>query len=696
MAKKFMIEELISSIQNLEKINAQPKALLELFKQQLKDKGIEVKIETEATHEYSKFAETTLEPFMEQDLLSSRFEFGDEARIYSSCIVFPLVVNNKLLATLSIFTKEKIPNEDFPKIRFLLNYMKKIIENQELKKKTEDLINYFQAFFDESTPKLLLNERGEIIALNKSAKELGNEEFFKNTLNNEEILINDKIFLKKELKAGNSKIVLLEDVTEEEKLRKGFNLASKLACFISLKNGKIEDANGSLLDAEKIKGASIEALIKEKEVIEKINKLKENEEFTGFATLLLPNNVEKKIKIFAKKDTSIFLIFVQAEAEYSLQKTKKKFEEFIENSPEPIYAIDQNGIIVYMNAEAKNIFGNLVGNDVRNIYRKNEEKELFSDIQKIISGEEIKKVETFRVSKDGNDLLFSKTIIPMFDENGNIEKFYYLLESKYLKLKQKELEKEIEKKERKIRELRKISELKSSFIYNISHDLKTPLTSIRGFTELLYHEEFGKLNDEQKEYLKTILSETDRFMELLMRVLEVARIEAKKVKLQLAETDISQLLQSPSIKSFEEMAKKKGLYFNIIIGENVPKIICDQTRITEAIVNLVSNAVKFTQKGGITIKVFRKSRKFIQIEVTDTGIGIKEEDQKKLFKKFYQIERKTFATQEGSGTGLGLSITKEIVKLHGGRIGVISQLGKGSTFWFTLPISGPKEKKEKE
>jgi signal transduction histidine kinase len=82
--------------------------------------------------------------------------------------------------------------------------------------------------------------------------------------------------------------------------------------------------------------------------------------------------------------------------------------------------------------------------------------------------------------------------------------------------------------------------------------------------------------------------------------------------------------------------------------------------------------------------------------VSDTGIGIKEEDQKKLFKKFYQIERKTYATQEGSGTGLGLSITKEIVRLHGGRIGVISQVGKGSTFWFTLPISGPKEKKGKE
>jgi PAS domain S-box-containing protein len=691
-----MINELLSSIQNLEKINAQPRALLEVFKQQLNEKGIEVKIETEAVHDYSKFAETTLEPFMEQDLLSSRFEFGDEARIYSSCIVFPLVVNNKLLATLSIFSKEKVPNEDFPKIRFLLNYIKKIIENQELKKKAEELINYFQAFFDDATPKLLLNEKGEIIAINKTARDLGDEEFFRNVLNSEKILIKDKIFVKRELKSGNSKIVLLEDVTEEEKLRTSFNLASKLACFISLKNGKIEEASGGLLDTEKIKGASIEALIKEKEIIEKIDKLEENEEFTCFATLLLPNNVEKKIKIFAKKDNYTFLLLVQAESEYYLQQTKKKFEEFIENSPEPIYAIDQNGIIVYMNNEAKNVFGNLIGNHVKNIYRKDEESELFSDIQKVIAGEEVKRVETFRVSKNGEELLFSKSIIPTLDENGNIEKFYYILESKYIKLRQRELEKEIEKKERQIRELRKISELKSSFIYNISHDLKTPLTSIKGFAQLLYKGEFGELNDEQKQYLQTILSETDRFMELLTRILEVARIEAKKIKLQLAETDISQLLQSPAIKSFEEIAKKKGLYFNIIIGENIPKIICDQTRVVEAIVNLVSNAVKFTQKGGVTIKVFKKSRKFIQVEVSDTGIGIKEEDQKKLFKKFYQIERKTYATQEGSGTGLGLSITKEIVRLHGGRIGVISQVGKGSTFWFTLPISGPKEKKGKE
>jgi PAS domain S-box-containing protein len=690
-----MIDELISSIQNLEKINAKPMALLELFKQQLKEKGIEVKIETEATNDYSKFAETTLEPFFESNLLNSRFNFGEEAKLYSSCIIFPLVVNNNLLATLSIFSKEEISEDEFLKIKFLLNYIKKLIENQELKKNTEELINYFQAFFEEDVPKLILNERGDIITVNKAARNLGDDEFFKKVLSEEKIVIKDKIFKKDEVKSKNLRIIILKDITDEKKLEASVELASKFACFLVIKNNKIEDANGILLDTEKIKGASLESIIKENEVVDKISKINENQEIVEFATLLLPNNIEKRVKIFGKKDNIYtFLFIVQAEAEYLLQKAKKEFEEFIENSSEPIYAIDQNGIIVYMNAEAKNIFGNLIGNDVRNIYRKNEERELFSDIQKVLNGEEIRKIETIRTSKDGKELLFSKSIIPIYDENGNVEKFYYVLENKYIKIRQKELEREIEKKERQIKELRKISELKSNFIYNISHDLKTPLTSIKGFTQFLYNGEFGELNEQQKEYLKTILSETDRFMDLLMRVLEVARIETKKLKLQLVETDISQLLQSPPIKSFEETAKKKGLYFEISIGENVPKIICDQTRVIEAIVNLVSNAVKFTQTGGVTIKVFRKSRKFIQIEVIDTGIGIKEEDQKKLFKKFYQIERKTYATQEGSGTGLGLSITKEIVRLHGGRIGVVSQPGKGSRFWFTLPISGPKEQKE--
>jgi len=293
MIKKFMINELISSIQNLEKINAQPKALLELLKQQLKEKGIEVKIEAEAAHDYSKFAETTLEPFFESNLLNSRFEFGEEARLYSSCIVFPLVVNNKLLATLSIFSKEEISGDEFLKVKFLLSYIKKLIENQELKKKTEELISYFQAFFEEDIPKLIINEKGEIIKLNKAARELGDEEFFKKALSSERILAKERVFKKQELKSQNSRIVILKDITEEEKLKTNLELASKVACFLAIKNNEIEYANGTLLDVEKIKGASIEAIIKEKEVVEKINKIKENEEFVEFATILLPNNVEK-------------------------------------------------------------------------------------------------------------------------------------------------------------------------------------------------------------------------------------------------------------------------------------------------------------------------------------------------------------------------------------------------------------------
>ncbi|MGB9703370.1 MAG: ATP-binding protein [Candidatus Micrarchaeales archaeon] len=688
-----MIDELILSIQNLEKLNAPPKMVLETFKRQLEEKGITSELEFEATHDYSKFVETTLEPILEGNLLNSKFNFGEKSSIFSSCMVFPIVVNNRFLASFSLFSKEEISQEEFLKVKFLLSYLKKLLENQELKRKLEELIAYYEAFFEEEKPKLILNEKNEIIKLNKKAKELANEEFFKSSIQKETIEINKKIFQKKEIKVDGSRIVILEDVTNEKNLEKNLELSSNIGCFLILENGKIVEGNGKLLEIEKLKDVDFSSIIKEKEIAKKINELKEGSEAKEIATLLLPNNVEKKISIFAKKEKKTFLFLTPAEIEFSLKKLKKEFEEFIKNSSEPIYAIDQNGIILYMNEEAKAIFGNQVGNDVKNIYPKNNEKELFYDIQQMLQGGEIKKVETIRITKDGEELLFNKNIVPFFDENGNIEKFYYILESKYLKLKQKELEKEIERKERQIRELRRISELKSNFIYNISHDLKTPLTSIKGFTQLLYNEEFGKLNDEQKEYLKTIISETDRFMELLMRVLEVARIETKKIKLELKETDISELLRSPSIKAFEEVAKKKGLYFNTIISENLPKVICDQSRVIEAVVNLVSNAVKFTQKGGITIKAFRKSKKFIQIEVSDTGIGIKEEDQKKLFKKFYQIERKTFAIQEGSGTGLGLSIAKEIVKLHGGRIGVVSQVGKGSTFWFTLPITGPKERK---
>jgi signal transduction histidine kinase len=123
----------------------------------------------------------------------------------------------------------------------------------------------------------------------------------------------------------------------------------------------------------------------------------------------------------------------------------------------------------------------------------------------------------------------------------------------------------------------------------------------------------------------------------------------------------------------------------------VPVVIADPNRLIQVFVNLISNAIKFTEHGSITVKIYRKGKN-VRVEVSDTGIGISKEDQRKLFRKFYQVPKKGLTKQEGAGTGLGLSIAKEIISLHKGRIGVNSELGKGSTFWFTIPIDLRKKK----
>ncbi|MEM0074526.1 MAG: ATP-binding protein, partial [Candidatus Micrarchaeaceae archaeon] len=152
---------------------------------------------------------------------------------------------------------------------------------------------------------------------------------------------------------------------------------------------------------------------------------------------------------------------------------------------------------------------------------------------------------------------------------------------------------------------------------------------------------------------------------------------------------------NPSIKSLAEMAQKKGLAFEWHTDYNVPDTVADPNRVIQVLVNLIGNAIKFTERGSVRVNVFKKGKN-VRVEVIDTGIGISKEDKAKLFRKFFQLQHKGLTKQEGSGTGLGLVIAKEIVNLHGGKIGVVSEQGKGSTFWFTIPIYGKKQKESKQ
>jgi len=253
----------------------------------------------------------------------------------------------------------------------------------------------------------------------------------------------------------------------------------------------------------------------------------------------------------------------------------------------------------------------------------------------------------------------------------------------------RELTETIEKRKRAEEELvqaniqlKEIDRLKSMFIASMSHELRTPLNSIIGFTGIILQGMSGEINDEQRKQLTMVKNSANHLLALINDVIDISKIEAGKVEIYIEEFDLSVLAQE--IKdSFAVTADKRGLELSLKTPRTLI-IKSDKRRIKQVIVNLIGNAVKFTDKGEIEIKVTRKD-KLAQVSVKDTGIAIKREDMDKLFKPFSQIHTPG-RTEEG--TGLGLYLSKKIAILLGGDITAESEFGKGSVFTFTLPLKG--------
>ncbi len=241
------------------------------------------------------------------------------------------------------------------------------------------------------------------------------------------------------------------------------------------------------------------------------------------------------------------------------------------------------------------------------------------------------------------------------------------------------------------RELRELDKLKSTFLANMSHELRTPMNAIIGYTELLIDRVDGPVNEEQEKSLKKVATNARHLLQLINDVLDISKIEAGKVELEIKELDLKWLIDSV-IPTFEPLIKQKGLTLTISIDEGLPLIYGDEERIKQILINLLSNAVKFTHKGEITISARISERGiepgeqpiFVEVCVEDTGIGIKEEDISRIFDKFVQVDLTTIRQYEG--TGLGLSITRGLVSLHKGMIWVTSKYGEGSKFCFILPL----------
>ena len=237
--------------------------------------------------------------------------------------------------------------------------------------------------------------------------------------------------------------------------------------------------------------------------------------------------------------------------------------------------------------------------------------------------------------------------------------------------------------EDKSRQLEIASQHKSEFLANMSHELRTPLNAIIGFSEVLSERMFGDINEKQAEYISDILQSGQHLLSLINDILDLSKIEAGRMELELSDFDLPSSIEN-TLTLVRERAVRRGIKLGHTVDEHLGMVRADERRVKQVLLNLLSNALKFTPKGGrIDVRAAVRDG-MAEISVADTGVGISPEDQELVFEEFRQVGT---AANQVEGTGLGLAISRKFIEVHGGRIWVESQVGKGSTFAFTLPLS---------
>jgi signal transduction histidine kinase len=234
------------------------------------------------------------------------------------------------------------------------------------------------------------------------------------------------------------------------------------------------------------------------------------------------------------------------------------------------------------------------------------------------------------------------------------------------------------------RQLEIANKHKSEFLANMSHELRTPLNAVIGFSEALVEKMFGELNPKQEDYLRDIHSSGRHLLSLINDILDLSKIEAGRMELELSEFSLPAALKN-ALTLVRERAQTHGIELKLHVDPKLGSIRADERKVKQIVLNLLSNAVKFTPDGGRVEVDARANGGSVKVSVKDTGVGIASKDQAALFEEFRQVGRGSTGKREG--TGLGLALTRRFVELHGGKIGVDSALGKGSTFTFTLPLN---------
>jgi PAS domain S-box-containing protein len=383
----------------------------------------------------------------------------------------------------------------------------------------------------------------------------------------------------------------------------------------------------------------------------------------------------------------------QIEAEQKQLSQRLRDHQFytrslFESNIDAIMTTDPAGIITDVNRQMELLTGctrdELIGAPFKNYFTDPERAE--AGIKQVLREKNVTNYELTAWARDGKETVVSFNATTFYDRDRKLHGVFAAARdiTERKRLDQVLLEKNVElENARAVAE--KINLAKSDFLANMSHELRTPLNSIIGFSEVLQDQLFGQLNEKQQEYVNNILTSGRHLLSLINDILDLSKVESGKMELELTVFLLRESLNASMMLLKEKALKNRiGLHLDIAPEADI-QIVADQRKLKQILFNLLSNAVKFTPAAGTVNVSAVRDGDFIEITVADTGIGIREEDIPKLFHPFTQLE--SVYTKEFEGTGLGLALNRQLVELHGGRIWVKSEIGAGSRFSFTVPLT---------
>jgi len=387
--------------------------------------------------------------------------------------------------------------------------------------------------------------------------------------------------------------------------------------------------------------------------------------------------------------------------EEALRAAEQNFRNSLDNSPLGIRIINAEGETIYANRAILDIYG----------YRSVEEFKSIPAVERHTLQSYAERQERVSKRKAGEPVpdRFEQSIIRKDGEVRHLEVFnrevFWGGEKQFQLIYQDITEKKRAEEEisAKSRQIEVASRAKSEFLAHMSHELRTPLNVIIGFTELMLDGVTGRLKKEQRQCLNDVLSSGQQLLGLISGVLDLSKIESGRMELRLRNIDLPGVIESLRSQILPVLRPRKQK-LEVDVEKGLPLVHADKSRVRQVLLNLLSNATKFTADGGKLLNLLSNATKFTadggklkievasedswcRVSVIDSGIGIREDDQKKIFEPFTQLDGSL--AREGGGTGLGLSIVRQIVERHGGRIWVDSEYGRGSRFSFTLPLATP-------